>query len=264
MSAKQYPAIVQEIHKSFETAGDKLLAEANEVLRKCGETDVEKGKRLAKIGFTATREAKLVNEVMLEEGKAQSIAIAITDYQRRYPLCKIITQKQVDEICKKYNLINAPISRYTGFVPVDKLQPIEQFKLKEQDRPEPLYKVVKWRFDDGQKDEIKLLKKDIFEASEIGGIGSSTTHVRTDNGHVFIDSYETIDRGAEHVTWAPKKDFDLKDLGQKGCAFFKSELFKVSAPDPVVLQELKGGYFAIICAWGDEASDPIVVNQINN
>ena len=34
-------------------------------------------------------------------------------------------------------------------------------------------------------------------------------------------------------------------------------------PDPVVLQPVCGGYL-IVCAWGDEASDEIVVNQQMN
>ena len=33
--------------------------------------------------------------------------------------------------------------------------------------------------------------------------------------------------------------------------------------DPVVLQRVVGGYL-ILSAWGPEASDPIVVNEINN
>jgi len=38
---------------------------------------------------------------------------------------------------------------------------------------------------------------------------------------------------------------------------------EVVIPDPVVLQPVKGGYF-IVTAWGDEASDEIVVNSIQN
>ena len=34
-------------------------------------------------------------------------------------------------------------------------------------------------------------------------------------------------------------------------------------PDPVVLQPVNEGYL-IVCAWGDEASDELVVNSINN
>lgn len=34
-------------------------------------------------------------------------------------------------------------------------------------------------------------------------------------------------------------------------------------PDPVVLYPVREGYL-IVTAWGDEASDPDVVNEVNN
>jgi hypothetical protein len=54
---------------------------------------------------------------------------------------------------------------------------------------------------------------------------------------------------------APEKDFDMtgKEVRNR----------KVEIKDPIVLQPVKYGYL-ILTAWGDEASDPIVVNQINN
>ena len=41
------------------------------------------------------------------------------------------------------------------------------------------------------------------------------------------------------------------------------KLVKKHIPDPVVLQPVKGGYL-IITAWGDEASDPLVINPLMN
>jgi len=60
---------------------------------------------------------------------------------------------------------------------------------------------------------------------------------------------------------APKKDMDLKGLKKLGL-FFQS-FTTVTFPDPVVLQPVKGG-FLIVTAWGDEASDELVINSINN
>lgn len=60
---------------------------------------------------------------------------------------------------------------------------------------------------------------------------------------------------------APEKDMDLKDVKKKGFQLFKTE--KVNFPDPVVLKPIKHG-FLILTAWGDEASDPLVLNPINN
>ncbi len=38
---------------------------------------------------------------------------------------------------------------------------------------------------------------------------------------------------------------------------------KIVVPDPVILQPVKGGYL-IVTAWGDEASDPDIINPIHN
>lgn len=55
---------------------------------------------------------------------------------------------------------------------------------------------------------------------------------------------------------APIKYMDIKGL--ELTEGYKLE--KKFIPDPVVLQPVKGGYL-ILTAWGDEASDPLVVNQ---
>ena len=45
------------------------------------------------------------------------------------------------------------------------------------------------------------------------------------------------------------------------------KLSKIEIPDPVVLQPVmfnKTKYYLIVTAWGDEASDELVVNQNHN
>ena len=55
---------------------------------------------------------------------------------------------------------------------------------------------------------------------------------------------------------APVKDMD--STGLEVAEGYK--LQKKHIPDPVVLQPVKNGYL-ILTAWGDEASDELVVNQ---
>lgn len=57
---------------------------------------------------------------------------------------------------------------------------------------------------------------------------------------------------------APEKDFDMT-----GKRVQNRVISEIPVPDPIVLQPVKYG-FLILTAWGDEASDPIVVNNINN
>lgn len=60
---------------------------------------------------------------------------------------------------------------------------------------------------------------------------------------------------------APVKDMDMTKISLED--EYKMKKVYKDIPDPVVLQPVKGGYL-ILTAWGDEASDPIVVNEINN
>jgi len=70
----KYPEGVEQIHREFLTAGDNLLAEATAILDRANENDVEKGQRLANLGFTSTREAQLAVEVEKEADKAAKSA----------------------------------------------------------------------------------------------------------------------------------------------------------------------------------------------
>ena len=56
---------------------------------------------------------------------------------------------------------------------------------------------------------------------------------------------------------APIKDMDTKGYKLQGHKLIKD------IPDPVVLQPIENGYL-IVTAWGDEASDPLITNEITN
>ena len=56
---------------------------------------------------------------------------------------------------------------------------------------------------------------------------------------------------------AQEEDFDTRGM------YVKGHKLEMSIPDPIVLQPVKGGYL-IVTAWGDEASDAAVVNEIKN
>lgn len=60
------------------------------------------------------------------------------------------------------------------------------------------------------------------------------------------------------IICAPEKDMDTK--GKKKIGFQWLTQKTITFPDPVVLKPIKGG-FLILTAWGDEASDELVVNH---
>lgn len=262
---KKYPKIVQEIHKKFETAGDILLKEANDILSKIDEKDMEKGKRLKNIGFANAKQVNLAEEqeaIFLEN---QNKAKFVLYYKQQYPFNKFIEKKQVEEICKKYNLVCAEINRYKGFVPDEKLKQIENFKVKKEDLDVDHIRITSAlvaRSKDSKSGSAAKIHKDLkldlipINHKTISDFGKPFMKV---NG-CYIEGYE-IYSSSKLVICAPRNDMDLKGLRQKGNFF--SSFTKIKIDDPVVLQSVKGGYL-VVTAWGDEASDPIVLNPVFN
>jgi hypothetical protein len=73
----------------------------------------------------------------------------------------------------------------------------------------------------------------------------------------YGDSSRVVPFDGSFQICAPLKDMEIpknkKLVGHK----------IINIPDPVVLQPVRGGYL-IVCAWGNESSDEMVVNQKMN
>lgn len=231
---KEYPQVVQDIHHEFFNAGQSLLLEAQNILRECEQKDLDKGKRLASVGFVNTPQAKTAIESENKILVSQEIANLVSYYAIHYPNNKFITEEQVMRICEKYGLVFGETSLYRGFVPEFALSKIESFKIKSEDK------------------KIEIWSKGVYAQYE---------------GELLDDG------GASAIRWASLYKKEKVEAKIKICAPIKDmEIpkgkevrgYKIQdIPDPVVLQPVKGGYL-IICAWGDEASDEIVVNQQMN
>jgi len=157
-------------------------------------------------------------------------------YRKNYPFNKFITVAQVRGICFKYNLVCGNVNLFKGFVPEKNLIEIENFK--------------------GVKD------KDIDKIRSVGIFQNYIGKIHYDNGlqaDMYTSLYKKEGLGNILQICAPIKDMETKGMEITGG--FK--LTKISPPDPIVLKPVKGGYL-IITAWGSEASDPDVVNPINN
>jgi hypothetical protein len=134
VTESKYPQVVQDIHNEFFTAGENILVEANSLLSELEKKDVAKGKRLAALGFGKTREAVAAIETENKLATTKEIAELVLYYQQNYPNNKFITEKQVKEICSKYGLVCGETSLYKGFVPSEKMNDIERFKVKDSDK----------------------------------------------------------------------------------------------------------------------------------
>lgn len=268
----KYPSIVEEIHSEFNTASEKLLAEAEEFFKNVTAPNLQKASLLSKLGFTKTREAVEAQEYTREERKKKTVMENLRYYSMHYPNNKFITEKQVFDICEKYDLICGEVSRYKGFVPQEKLDHIAAFNLKEQDVPSVSFEVF------SNISDVSGMYIDESDLTELGKEqlqNNSFDFFITDESGIHSYAYRLVTkecearfngiRFARFRTYQGAKTLQIcapeKDMDTSGMTVVNRKLIHV--PDPVVLQPVKGGYL-IVAAWGDEASDPIVVNQINN
>jgi hypothetical protein len=263
----EYPQVVQEIHNEFMTAGDKALEEARAVLKECEGKDQVKGERLNKLGFKQTAQAKNAVESKEKKKVSEELARVISEYAFKYPTVKFITEAQVEEICKKYGLVCGNVSRYTGFVPEKNLNDIEEFldtyalpdlwqigdtiidMSNYEIRESKDSKYAHWYRKDGtqKKHAFQANREDNFETFYADGIIDGKYYDLTSG---FPGRLEK----ASMQICAPLKDMDTRGMRQVGHKLVRE------IPDPVVLQPVKHGYL-IVTAWGDEASDPNVVNE---
>jgi len=229
-----YPEIVHEIHNEFFTAGDKILQRAKDILNKSAEQTRSKGNRLAALGFSKSPEAVTAINFEQEIITTKEAAALVQYYQTEYPLNKFIIEPQLQTICRKYGLVCGDVSLYKGFVPESKIAAIESFKVKSKD------------------EMIEVWSKGVHEKYK--------HEFLNDGGRSAIQwssLYKKVSVAAKLKICAPLKDMEV--TSRQEVVDYKIK----DIPDPVVLQPVKGGYL-IVAAWGNEASDEIVVNEIQN
>lgn len=270
-----YPAVVEEIHREFHSAGDVLLVEAQEILKKAQGTEIEKGKRMLSLGFKQAQQAEETGKILHKAAASKEVAELVRYYQVNYPNNKFITEEQVQAICFKYNLICGEVGRYKGFVPEKNLKEVEAFRAKDGDVPSLLFDVV--------CDRVKLPSNQIDDSflTEYGksyfsrGVGLNYAYITACTGRVELGSTSlfgekcTIFNGNTFVKIINKEVHELqicapvKDMDLTGMTIVDGYKMIKHIPDSVVLQHVKGGYL-ILTAWGDEASDENVVNKQMN
>ena len=269
--------IIEEIHETFYTEVDRLLADAK--ISKSLDTDkqdvIDKSARLKDLGFNSTKE---VEESDKETGRLRSLEMdnirkehlvkAINYFSFKYPNYKFITEESVKKICEKYNLVYGEVNRYEGEVPDENLKHIEDFKVKEEDEAciDGDYMRNSWNGNISTMRETFRSSKDLREEreEEERKRNESTpmnTFLRARMGSYSMDSFSKKEVCPLEIA-APKKDFNMKGMEVRD-----GKLSNIEIPDPVVLKPVvfEGRkHYLIVTAWGLEASDELVVNQKMN
>lgn len=267
IAEKLYPDEIQQIHNEFECASDKLLKEANEIIAESSKADVSKLNRLEALGFKQANNVKeikqLVEKVKLSEEQVKTIQY----YKEQYPFNKFITEEQVEIICKKYNLVCGGVDRYKGFVPEKNLKEIEGFKLKDPEKG--LYADNGMFFhnaevftEDGFYFHIrKIREKNKYNYSFQKSPNNGDRFYASDKLNIFGYANKGDIRftlvNPLHIC-APIKDMDISGMDLNNGYKLAEHI-----PDPVVLHKVKFGYL-VLSKWGAEASDPILLNEIDN
>lgn len=252
---KQYPKVVEDIHNEFNVAGENLLKEAKEIIANIRIDNEGKVDALKSIGFVNTKEVIQTEKQRKEKSDKEEIANALEYFSQKYPKYKFITPKMADKICEKYNLVLGDISQFTGFVPRKNLTQIEDFFKTENELNVTYYERYLMSF---SRSDIRISKEkyeeELKHREEMGKLSSEISQMY--RNHSYIGK-----RNNELKIAAP-----LKDMKSEGYSL-KGRIFTKEVPDPVILAPVfykETELLCIVTAWGDEASDEIVVNQINN
>lgn len=266
---------VEVIHNEIDTAQDRLLAQAMEILGNA--THIEKvvdvSDRLKAIGFTNTPLVKRGQEEKEVLVKTQQEAELINYYSRTYPFLKFLTEQELYRICDKYDLIYAPVANYVRDVPEKNIQDIERAQpCQVKDTPTSNGGIV--RVDVGSqwphnmKNDLRRILDDGFyvpinircdsDRQVLGAAKEYGGYTGDYNGYVIAPhgsgQFIREDKTGLFIA-APKSHFDLTGLknhnNQKG--WHKVTITEIK--DPIVFRYVRGGV-QVLTKWGDEASDP--------
>lgn len=258
------PVTVEEIHETFRTEVDRLLAEAKAIKAAplVDEGVRARAERLRALGFSCTKEVVIVDEVMAQaravemenEGKA-ALAAAIEYFSTRYPTYRFITPEGVKRICERYGLALGNVKDYIGDVPEANLKQLEEFRVSEEDDCCSHFLNVQF---------AERTFKGYLSSSQVAQVAQERearkANVITRGEGADWSFWSYSDLGFESFIHhplkivAPGKDF------REGMV---REEHRMVAPDPVVLKPVvhKGEqYFLIVTAWGEEAQDQDVIS----
>lgn len=256
--------LIKKIHSDFSTSADKLVEEAKAIINS-KTIDNDTVATLTKFGFKSTE--KYVEAVKEQEkiNDSQKIHDTVLWFAEKYPLNKFITHEKVIELCLKYNLAFGSVERYTGDIPKRCIRDIQRYfdNRYPMDNFVSIYG-ISFKYTAKSKDELPItqyfenLRFDVLPSNinrydreaVINGI-----HVDKSLRENFLNNISEIHCKSNSglLICAPISKMKAKDI-----------VVKKEIPDPIVLAKAGTEGYLIVTAWGEEASDPLVVHNLNN
>jgi len=277
--AKTEQQIVAEIHNEFDTAEDRLLEQADNLLAELNiptETSIElKANKLEKLGFINAEPVSKAVEFRQHREKQKLTLVTTKEqaeliryYKQTYPFQKFLTTLELERICQKYSLVFAPVKHYTKDVPDKNIKEIENSAgLKVGDMPKDLITVKVTDFwSSCPKDIRRLLSKEV-DCSKYGDSKSESNllQLAKDLGYKgeykgYIFNSAEIKKTTQHGLFicAPQSHFNLDGLTKKGYGFLNVTTMEIK--DPIVFRYCRGGV-QVLSKWGLEGQDESLVNE---
>lgn len=265
--------VIEQIHKEFDTAEDRLLKEARKILNNYNASYELKAQRLKKLGFVNSELVKLAEQKEIEYNESNENAMRISKYKREFPTLKFLTVQELNRICNEYNLIYAPIGLYLEDVPEKNLKDIENCPyLPSELKPDLDLEIVLYSNYNGNKKFHKMFPNGVIYDYMIPVdwkhmVRSSTRRSLTENfirevygiDNISISDCDVTDNYKKGLfIAAPKSHFKIdKDSNVVNNQLVKRRKFFVPEPkDPIVFRYCLGG-IQVITKWGKVATDPI-------
>lgn len=278
---KQYT--VKEIHEDFDQSGDRLLAEAKEIIEKAG-VKQDYVSLAESLGFTQAKHVVAAKALI----PTMELALQLEQLKAKYPNQKFLTVKQLKQLCAKYGLIAAPVAHYKEEVPEENL--LEIANAQKLDRADAYVAPFMFRIEQYSEDATlanKLKFGNEWHVLDSQYIYSHVLDSTYDISHWRDDLrralnkqmmdqgisnkvYQRLDFKREQSTTglqiaAPKSHFDLTGLekSKDGLAFSKVAKTQIvdedkkPVKDPIVFEMLAGDYVRILTMWGDESKDQV-------
>lgn len=262
----------KQIHDEFYSADEKLLNEAKEIINKPIQDAKKKADRISKLGFGSARPVKSIQEIEAKKTTSADLIKAIEHFRERYPFNKFITEEEVKRICEKYSLVFGDARNYLGDIPDKNLEEIERFELRKDDytdKSDFVFRGIEARAEMYNQSLIGF-EGLVISSRRQGGSWYERQLMQLPQpslGHYALgyDPYKS-----EKTSYPKKEKEPLKICAPK--EDFHTSGYEIKdgyrlVYDPVVLHPCQHGKqrgYLIVTAWGDEASDEIVVNTINN
>lgn len=138
---KELPtATIEEIHTEIDTASERILAQANEIL---AEADIDRDDSLLALSRIGFKSAKGVSESLEQRGKketARKEARLVKKYFALYPFNKFITKDELARICRKYGLVIGEPGHFSGQIPEVNRAEILGFRVWAEDNRDKLWR----------------------------------------------------------------------------------------------------------------------------